>query len=100
MIPGMRQQRFTDRRATSSRSTRAAIAFTRAPAADHVGQGVRVNAVCAGTVETPWVRRLVEDAGESLDALRTRQPIGRLRSAEEIAQGVLYLAWDAAGFVT
>ena len=54
----------------------AVIAFTRALAIDHVAQGVRVNCICPGTVDSPWVRRLVDDAGESLDALRARQPIG------------------------
>jgi NAD(P)-dependent dehydrogenase (short-subunit alcohol dehydrogenase family) len=69
-------------------------------AIDHVGDGIRVNAVCPGTVDSPWVRRLVEDVGESLDALRARQPMGRLGTPDEIAQAVLYLASDAAAFVT
>ena len=59
-----------------------------------------MNAVCPGTVDTPWVRRLVEDAGESFDALRARQPMGRLGTPEEIAGAVAYLASDEAGFVT
>ena len=45
-----------------------------------------------GTVDSPWVRRLVEDVGESLDALRARQPLGRLGTPEEIADAILYLA--------
>ena len=65
-------------RAAYCASKGAVIALTRALAIDHVGQGVRVNAVCPGTVDSPWVRRLVDDAGESLDALRARQPMGRL----------------------
>ena len=87
-------------RAAYCASKGAVIAFTRALAIDHVGDGIRVNAVCPGTVDTPWVRRLVEDAGESLDALRARQPLGRLGTPEEIADAVLYLASDAAAFVT
>ena len=83
-----------------STSKGAVIALTRALAIDHVRQGIRVNAVCPGTVDSPWVRRLVDDAGESLDALRARQPMGRLGTTEEIAQAVLYLASDAAAFVT
>jgi NAD(P)-dependent dehydrogenase (short-subunit alcohol dehydrogenase family) len=39
-----------------------------------VNDGIRVNAVCPGTVDSPWVRRLVEEAGESLDELSARQP--------------------------
>jgi 2-keto-3-deoxy-L-fuconate dehydrogenase len=78
----------------------AVIALTRALAIDHVGDGIRVNVVCPGTVDSPWVQRLVEGAGESLDALRARQPMGRLGTPEEVAEAVLYLASDAAAFVT
>ena len=77
-------------RAAYCASKGAVIALTRALAVDHVGEGVRVNCVCPGTVETPWVKRLVEDAGESLDALRARQPLGRLGTPDEIAHAVLY----------
>jgi NAD(P)-dependent dehydrogenase (short-subunit alcohol dehydrogenase family) len=87
-------------RAAYSASKGAVIALTRALAIDHVADGVRVNAVCPGTVDSPWVRRLVEEVGESLDALRARQPMGRLGAPEEIAEAVLYLAADGAGFVT
>jgi len=78
-------------RVAYSASKGAVIALTRALAVDHVGDGIRVNAVCPGTIDTPWVERLVADAGESLDALRARQPMGRLGTAEEVAEAVLYL---------
>ncbi len=87
-------------RAAYCASKGAVIAFTRALAVDHVGDGVRVNAVCPGTVDSPWVRRLVEDAGESLDTLRARQPMGRLGTPQEVAEAALYLASDAAAFAT
>ena len=87
-------------RAAYCASKGAVISLTRALAIDHVRDGIRVNAVCPGTVDSPWVRRLVEDVGESLDALRARQPMGRLGTTDEIAQAVLYLASDAAAFVT
>jgi meso-butanediol dehydrogenase / (S,S)-butanediol dehydrogenase / diacetyl reductase len=87
-------------RAAYSASKGAVIALTRALAIDHVRDGVRVNAVCPGTVDSPWVRRLVEDVGESLDSLRARQPMGRLGTPEEVADAVLYLASDAAAFIT
>ena len=87
-------------RAAYCASKGAVVALTRALAIDHVEDGVRVNAVCPGTVDTPWVRRLVEDAGESFDALRARQPMGRLGTSEEIAGAVAYLASDDATFVT
>ncbi len=87
-------------RAAYCASKGAVIAFTRALAVDHVAAGVRANAVCPGTVDSPWVQRLVADAGESLDALRARQPMGRLGRPDEIAEAVLYLASDASAFVT
>jgi NAD(P)-dependent dehydrogenase (short-subunit alcohol dehydrogenase family) len=85
-------------RAAYSASKGAVISLTRALAVDHVGDGIRVNAVAPGTVDSPWVRRLVEEVGESLDALRARQPLGRLGTPEEIADAVVYLA--TAEFVT
>ena len=76
------------------------IALTRAIAVDHIGEGIRCNCVCPGTVDSPWVRRLVEEAGEDLGALRLRQPLGRLGTPEEIATAISYLASDAAAFIT
>jgi NAD(P)-dependent dehydrogenase (short-subunit alcohol dehydrogenase family) len=88
------------RRAAYCASKGAVIALTRALAVDHVADGVRVNCVCPGTVDSPWVRRLVEETGASLDDLKARQPMGRLGTPEEIAAAVLYLASDQAAFVT
>jgi NAD(P)-dependent dehydrogenase (short-subunit alcohol dehydrogenase family) len=85
-------------RAAYCASKGAVIALTRALAVDHVGDRIRVNAVCPGTIDTPWVQRLVDGAGESLDALRARQPMGRLGTPEEVADAVAYLA--TAEFVT
>jgi NAD(P)-dependent dehydrogenase (short-subunit alcohol dehydrogenase family) len=87
-------------RAAYCASKGAVIAFTRAIAIDHVKDGVRVNCICPGTIETPWVRRLVEDVGESLDELKARQPMGRLGTPDEVAQAVRYLVSDAGRFVT
>lgn len=78
-------------RAAYSASKGAVLALTRALAVDHVSERVRVNAICPGTVDSPWVRRLVEEQGESLDALRARQPMGRLGATAEIAEAVAYL---------
>jgi len=78
-------------RAAYSASKGAVVALTRALAVDHVADGIRVNAVCPGTVDSPWVRRLVEESGESLDALRARQPLGRLGTTEEVAEAIEYL---------
>jgi NAD(P)-dependent dehydrogenase (short-subunit alcohol dehydrogenase family) len=85
-------------RAAYCASKGAVVALTRALAVDHVGEGIRVNAVCPGTVDTPWVQRLVEQAGESLEALRARQPMGRLGTPEEVADAIVYLA--TASFAT
>jgi len=87
-------------RAAYCASKGAVIALTRALAVDHVAEGVRVKAVCPGTVDSPWVRRLVEEVGESLEALRDRQLMGRLGTPDEIAEAVLYLTSDDAAFVT
>jgi NAD(P)-dependent dehydrogenase (short-subunit alcohol dehydrogenase family) len=87
-------------RAAYCASKGAVIALTRALAVDHVADGVRVNAVCPGTIDSPWVRRLVEDVGESLEDLKARQPMGRLGTPDEIAESILYLASDQAAFIT
>jgi 2-keto-3-deoxy-L-fuconate dehydrogenase len=82
-------------RALYSASKGAVQALTLAMAADHITQGIRVNAVTPGTADTPWVRRLLEqapDAPAAATALRARQPMGRLVSAEEIAFAIAYLA--------
>jgi 2-keto-3-deoxy-L-fuconate dehydrogenase len=79
-------------RAAYSAAKGAIVALTRALAIDHVQDNVRVNCICPGTVDSPWVRRLVEQSGESLDALRARQPMGRLGTPEEVADAVAYLA--------
>lgn len=87
-------------RAAYCASKGAVIALTRAMAVDHVGDGIRVNCVCPGTVDSPWVRRLVEEVGESLDALRARQPMGRLGTPEEVADTIAFLLSERASFAT
>jgi 2-keto-3-deoxy-L-fuconate dehydrogenase len=90
-------------RALYAASKGAVLALTLAMAADHVGDGIRVNCVTPGTVETPWVGRLLEAAGDpgaELAALRARQPLGRLVSAAEVAAAIAYLAGPQAGATT
>src|SRR6266511_833590 len=87
-------------RALYSATKGALLSLTLAMAADHVREGIRVNCVTPGTVDTPWVRRLLEgapDARAELAALRARQPSGRLVSAEEVAAAIAYLASPLAG---
>lgn len=90
-------------RACYGASKGAVLALTLAMAADFVSDGIRVNCVCPGTVDTPWVGRLLEAAPDPETARRNlvaRQPIGRLGTADEIAEAIVYLASPAAGYVT
>lgn len=90
-------------RALYGASKGAVLGLTLAMAADHVQEGIRVNAVAPGTVETPWVGRLLsaaEDAQAAAEALRRRQPHGRLVSADEVAWAVASLASPLAGSIT
>jgi NAD(P)-dependent dehydrogenase (short-subunit alcohol dehydrogenase family) len=82
-------------RALYSASKGAVSALALAMAADHVGEGIRVNAVAPGTADTPWVKRLLEQADDPAamgEALRRRQPMGRLVTADEVAHAIAYLA--------
>jgi 2-keto-3-deoxy-L-fuconate dehydrogenase len=86
-----------------SASKGAVQAMTAAMAADHVREGIRVCCVSPGTVDTPWVRRLLARSGDpdaELAALNTRQPTGRLVSADEVAAAIGYLASPLAGATT
>jgi 2-keto-3-deoxy-L-fuconate dehydrogenase len=81
----------------------AVYALTLAMAADHLGDGIRVNCVSPGTVDTPWVGRLLEKAGDpaaARAALQARQPMGRMVSAGEVAAAIAYLIGPSAGAVT
>ncbi|MGB0096799.1 MAG: SDR family oxidoreductase [Solirubrobacteraceae bacterium] len=90
-------------RALYSATKGAVLALTRAMAADHIREGIRVNCVNPGTADTPWVRRLLDaapDPGAELAALEARQPLGRLVSAEEIAHAIAALASPYAAATT
>ncbi len=81
----------------------AVIALTKQVAIQYAGTGVRCNCVSPGTVDSPWVGRLLgaaDDPAAARAALVARQPLGRLGLPSEIACAVLYLASDEAGFVT
>jgi NAD(P)-dependent dehydrogenase (short-subunit alcohol dehydrogenase family) len=82
-------------RAVYAASKGAVWSLTLAMAADHVREGIRVNAVTPGTADTPWVARLLaqaDDPEQAGRALRARQPMGRLVSAAEVAHATAYLA--------
>jgi 2-keto-3-deoxy-L-fuconate dehydrogenase len=90
-------------RALYSASKGAVLALTSAMAADFVSEGIRVNCVCPGTTDTPWVERLLEasdDPERTRAALTGRQAIGRLVTADEVAHAIAYLASAAAGSTT
>lgn len=82
-------------RAVYSASKGAVLALTKAMAADCLKDGIRVNCVNPGTVDTPWVQRLLDNAADpqaEKAALASRQPIGRLVHPDEVASAVCFLA--------
>ena len=90
-------------RALYSASKGAVAALTLAMATDHVREGIRVNAVAPGTVDTPWVDRLLQASNEPdrvATALRARQPLGRLVAADEVAHAIASLASPLAASTT
>ena len=90
-------------RALYSASKGAVLGLTLAMAADHAAEGIRVNAVAPGTADTPWVARLLdaaEDPAAAARALRARQPLGRLVTAEEVAEAIAALASPSAASTT
>ena len=90
-------------RALYTASKGAVLALTRAMAADHLREGVRVNCVNPGTANTPWIGRLLEKADDPTAeqaALEARQPHGRLVTAEEVAHAAAYLASPTSGSTT
>jgi NAD(P)-dependent dehydrogenase (short-subunit alcohol dehydrogenase family) len=81
----------------------AVTAFTKQVAVQYAGTGVRCNCVCPGTVDSPWVGRLMDetpDPAATRQGLVARQPLGRLGNPTEIAVAAVYLASDDAGFIT
>jgi len=90
-------------RAAYAASKGAVLALALAMAADHVGEGIRINCVAPGTTDTPWVGRLLavaEDPLAASAALRARQPLGRLVHADEVARGIAYLVSPLSGSTT
>jgi 2-keto-3-deoxy-L-fuconate dehydrogenase len=89
-------------------SKAAVLGMTKSIAVDYVSRGIRCNAICPGTVETPSLRERASalatargiSAEAGLEAFRQRQPMGRLGRADEIAALAVYLASDESGFMT
>ncbi|HKV57319.1 MAG TPA: SDR family oxidoreductase, partial [Ktedonobacteraceae bacterium] len=94
-----------DRRLPYCASKGAVLALTRSIAIDFATQGIRCNAICPGTVQTPFVdgylaRNFAGHEDEVRQQLHARQPIGRMGQPGEIAYAALYLASDEAAFAT
>jgi len=90
-------------RAAYCASKGAVAALTRAIAIDHVGDGIRCNAIAPGTIDTPYfddILRKSADPAAARKALAARQLLGRLGTPEEIAAGILFLASDESRFAT
>jgi 2-keto-3-deoxy-L-fuconate dehydrogenase len=84
-------------------SKAAVIGLTKAVAADYVGKGIRCNAVCPGTVDTPSLQDRINAYDDPVEARKqfiARQPMGRLAKAEEIAPVAVFLASDGSAFST
>jgi NAD(P)-dependent dehydrogenase (short-subunit alcohol dehydrogenase family) len=89
-------------RAVYSAAKGAIFSLTRASAIDHVGEGVRVNCIAPGTVDTPWIARITsgyDDPEEARANMQARQPHGRFVQPEEIAAMAAYLAADESASV-
>lgn len=90
-------------RAVYSASKAAVVGLTRSVAADYVTKGIRCNAICPGTVDSPSLHDRLRATGDydgALKAFIARQAMGRLGKVDEIAALVCYLASDEAGFTT
>jgi 2-keto-3-deoxy-L-fuconate dehydrogenase len=84
-------------------SKAAVIGLTKSVAIDFIDRGIRCNAICPGTVDTPSLQQRLQDTGDydaARKAFNARQPMGRLGTAEEIAGMALYLASEAGAFAT
>ena len=90
-------------RAAYSASKAAVVGLVKSVALDYIAEGIRINAICPGTVDTPSLQARLRATGDYEQAYRefvARQPMGRLGTADEIAALALYLASDESGYLT
>lgn len=92
------------RRVSYAASKGAVMSMTLSMAVDFAKHNIRVNAICPGTIHTPFVDRYLRDSyadpEQGLEEISRRQLMGRLGTAEDVAHGALYLASDEAAFMT
>jgi NAD(P)-dependent dehydrogenase (short-subunit alcohol dehydrogenase family) len=86
-------------RASYHASKHGVLGLTKSAALEYVPRGVRINAVCPGTIDTPMVARMIEEGELDMSEAIKNQPIGRLGRADEIAAAVLWLCSPASSFV-
>lgn len=86
-------------RAAYHASKHGVIGLTRSAALEYAPRGIRINAICPGTIETPMVTQMIDSGDLDRDEAAANQPIGRLGTAEEMAATVLWLCSPGAGFV-
>lgn len=78
------------------------LGLTRAIAADHAGRGIRINAICPGTVDSPWIGKILEgnsDPAAARKQMEQRQLDGRMGTPEEVAEWIAFLAADTGRFM-
>jgi NAD(P)-dependent dehydrogenase (short-subunit alcohol dehydrogenase family) len=77
----------------------AVLGMTKSAGVEYAPRGVRINAVCPGTIDTPMVRAMLEGQADAMEGILKEQSIGRLGTAEEVAEAVLWLCSPGASFV-
>lgn len=86
-------------RAIYHASKHGVIGLTKSAALEYAARGIRINAVCPGTIETPMVMEMFAKEPEAMKEILRDQPIGRLGRADEVAEAILWLCSDGASFV-
>ena len=86
-------------RAIYHASKHGVIGLTKSAALEYAARGIRINAICPGTIDTPMVQEMIAKDPQAMKEILREQPIGRLGRAEEIASAVLWLCGDGSTFV-
>jgi NAD(P)-dependent dehydrogenase (short-subunit alcohol dehydrogenase family) len=86
-------------RAAYHASKHGVIGLTKSAAVEYAPKGIRINAVCPGTIDTPMVSSMLEGQADAMAEIMKQQSIGRLGRADEVAAAVLWLCSPGASFV-